>query len=60
MGLAAFCQPADRIDEDRLAAQVRELDRRRDELTETLRAANRGHAAEVARQLEDLAKYLET
>ena len=60
MGLAAFCQPADRIDEDRLAAQVRELDQRRDELIETLAAANRGHATEVARQLEDLAKYLES
>jgi polysaccharide pyruvyl transferase WcaK-like protein len=60
MGMAEFCHPAAALDHAGLAAQFRELVRRREELSATLVAANRERAELVIRQLDDLADYLKT
>ena len=58
MGLGEFCHPAAEIDLDRLVAQFRDLDRRRDELVAVLAEANRENRRGVARQLDDFEAFL--
>ena len=59
MGLGEFCHPGGEIDLDRLVAQFRELDRRRDELVAGgWPGPTGGSRRGVARQLDDLAGFL--
>lgn len=58
MGLGEFCQQARAVDLDRLIEQFREVERRRDELTDTIAERNRANADGIARQFADLSAAL--
>jgi polysaccharide pyruvyl transferase WcaK-like protein len=58
MGLSDFCHPAREMDPERMLAQFRELDRRRDELAPLIAAGNARCAASAEAQLEEIASFI--
>ena len=58
MGLAEFCQPAKFPDLDQLIAQFTELEKRQDELRETIAEGNTRLEQEVAAQFAELSTVL--